>query len=60
MKLLSDTILSELQKKGKQQQAAFIFASHVYHGEFVAGSRRADIQQAIDALGLFDRWQWKK
>ena len=37
-----------------------MFASHVYHGEFVAGSRRADFQQALDGLGIFDRWQWEK
>jgi hypothetical protein len=37
-----------------------VFASHVYNGEFVAGSRRADVQQALDGLGIFDRWQWEK
>lgn len=60
VKILSDTLLRELQKQGKEQQAALIFASHVYHGEFVAGSSRPDVQAALDSLGIFDRWQGKR
>jgi hypothetical protein len=60
VKILARTLLEELQKKGKQQQALFLLVSHIYNGEFVAGSRRSDIQEGLDSLGIFDRWQWKK
>jgi hypothetical protein len=60
VKILGDIILHELQKQDKQQQAIMLFASHVYQGEFVMGSPHPDIQTAIDALGIFDRWQTKK
>jgi len=46
--------------KDKQQQALMSFVSHVYQGEFVVGSSRPEIQKAVDALGIFDRWQTKK
>ena len=60
MKILADTLLQELQKQGKAQQAAALFLSHIYHGEFIAGSPRTDVQNALDSLGIFDRWQKKK
>ena len=60
VKILADTLLRELQKQGKEQQAALIFASHVYHGEFIAGSSRPDVQAALDSLGIFDRWYGRR
>lgn len=60
VKVLADSLLHELQAQNKEKQAALIFASHIYHGEFVAGSRRFDVQKALDSLGLFDRWQDKE
>ena len=57
MSLLADALIIEIQKQNKEQQAAFLIASHVYNGEFIAGSARGDIQSALDSLGIFDRWQ---
>jgi hypothetical protein len=60
VKILGDALISELQKQNKEQQAALLFAKHIYNGEFIAGSVRTDIQAALDSLGIFDRWQGKK
>jgi hypothetical protein len=60
VKILADALLYEIQKQDKEKQAALIFISHIYNGEFVAGSRSPEIQNALDSLGIFDRWQWKK
>jgi hypothetical protein len=60
VKILGDALISELQKQNKEQQAALLFAKHIYNGEFIAGSVRTDIQTALDSLGIFDRWQGKK
>lgn len=57
VKILADALLVELQKQGKIQEAATLLASHIYHGEFIAGSPRTDIQSALDSLGIFDRWE---
>lgn len=60
VKILSDALLRELQAQHKEQQAALIFAGHVYNGEFIAWSSRPDVQAALDSLGIFDRWYGKK
>ncbi len=60
VKLLADALIVEIQKQHKEQEAAFLLASHIYNGEFIAGSVRTDIQTALDSLGIFDRWKGKK
>lgn len=57
VKLLADALLEKLIQKNREQEAALLFVSHIYRGEFIAGSPRADVQSAIDSLGIFDRWQ---
>ncbi len=60
VKLLADALITQIQEQNKWQRAALLLASHIYNGEFIAGSVRTDIQTALDSLGIFDRWQGKK
>lgn len=41
-------------------QALYIFASHIFRGEIIAGSPRADVQKALDDVSIFERWRGKK
>jgi hypothetical protein len=37
-----------------------ILFRHIIDGEIIVGSSREDFQDALDSLGLFDRWRGKK
>lgn len=60
VKTLGDSIFHTLQSEHKMNQALYIFASHIFRGEIIAGSPRADVQKALDDVGIFERWRGKK
>lgn len=57
VKELGNLIFQSLQKEGKMSEALSLLITHVFQGEVVAGSARPDIQEALDDVGIFDRWK---
>jgi hypothetical protein len=59
VKMLGIALLSALREKHLMHEALGIVAMHVFRGEIVAGSPHAEVQAALDDLGIFDRWRGK-
>lgn len=57
--MLGIALLSALREKHLMHEALGIVAMHVFRGEIVAGSPHAEVQAALDDLGIFDRWRGK-